>query len=247
MLRATIDAEIFKEAVDAIAALVSECRLHVDAEGMRTRAVDTANVAMVSLELSAAAFDEFEASGQALGIDVTKLKNIIGMVNRGDRLLLSIPEGSQRLSLAFQSYQYSLTLLDQNTIRKDPNAPNLELPGKVVLGGAKLTNAIKAASVVSDKIALGIDPDAKVFFMEAEGDTDNIRLELGREDVTSLVEVRARSLFSLDYLKDMAKTMSRAEQVEIGIGVDHPVRFTFEIAGGAGRVVYLLAPRIEAD
>jgi proliferating cell nuclear antigen len=247
MLRATIDADVFREAVDAIAALVSECRLHVDSEGMRTRAVDTANVAMVSLELGPDAFESYEASGAPLGIDVTKLKNIVGMVNRGEKLMLAIPEGSQRLNLAFQSYQYSLTLLDPNTIRKDPNAPTLELPGKVVLEGAKLTSAIRAAAVVSDKIALGIDPEARVFFMEAEGDTDNIRLELGPEDVQSLSEVRARSLFSLDYLKDMAKSMSRAASVEIGIGIDHPVRFTFEIAGGKGRVIYLLAPRIEAD
>ena len=240
MLRATIDADVFREAVDAIAALVSECRLHVDSEGMRTRAVDTANVAMVSLELGPDAFEVFEASKSALGIDVTKLKNIIGMVNRGEQLMLSIPEESQRLNLAFQSYQYSLTLLDETTIRKDPNAPTLELPGKV-------TNAIKAAAVVSDKIALGIDPEARVFFMEAEGDTDNIRLELGPDDVELLADVKARSLFSLDYLKDMAKTMSRASQIEIGIGIDHPVRFTFEIAGGKARVIYLLAPRIEAD
>jgi len=247
MLRATIDAEVFKEAVDAIAALVSECRLHISAEGMRTRAVDTANVAMVSLELAPSAFEAFEASERALGIDITKLKNIIGMVNRGEKLMLSIPADSQRLNLAFQSYQYSLTLLDPNTIRKDPNAPTLELPGQVVLDGAKLTNAIKAAAVVSDKIALGIDPEARVFFMEAEGDTDNIRLELGEAELHSLTEVKARSLFSLDYLKDMAKTMGRAERIEISIGVDHPVRFTFEIAGGAGKVIYLLAPRIEAD
>lgn len=247
MLQATINADVFREAVDAIAALVSECRLHVDGGGMRTRAVDTANVAMVSLELGPDAFEVFEASESALGIDVTKLKNIIGMVNRGEPLMLSIPEGSQRLNLAFQSYQYSLTLLDPNTIRKDPNAPTLELPGKVVLKGDTLTNAIKAAAVVSDKIALGIDPEARVFFMEAEGDTDNIRLELGPDDVESIAEVRARSLFSLDYLKDMAKSMSRAGLVEIGIGIDHPVRFTFEIAGGKGRVIYLLAPRIEAD
>ena len=159
MLRATIDADVFREAVDAIAALVSECRLHVDSEGMRTRAVDTANVAMVSLELGPDAFEVFEAS----------------------------------------------------------------------------------------ESALGIDPEARVFFMEAEGDTDNIRLELGPDDVESLADVKARSLFSLDYLKDMAKTMSRASQIEIGIGIDHPVRFTFEIAGGKGRVIYLLAPRIEAD
>ena len=184
MLRATIDADVFKEAVDAIAALVSECRLHVSPEGMRTRAVDTANVAMVSLELTPAAFETFEAAERPLGIDVTKLKNILGTIKGDDRLLLTVPADSQVLNLAFQSYRYSLTMLDPNTIRKDPNAPALELPGQVVLDGTTLANAIKAAGVVSDKIALGIDPEARVFYMEAEGDTENIRLELGAADLS---------------------------------------------------------------
>jgi len=59
--------------------------------------------------------------------------------------------------------------------------------------------------------------------------------------------VEARSLFSLDYLKDMGKVMARAPQVEIALGIDHPVKFTFPIADGAGKVEYLLAPRIEAE
>ena len=41
--------------------------------------------------------------------------------------------------------------------------------------------------------------------------------------------------------------MSRADEVEIHLGVDHPVKFSFNIAGGNGHVEYLLAPRIEAD
>ncbi|MBR6448101.1 MAG: DNA polymerase sliding clamp, partial [Methanomicrobium sp.] len=61
------------------------------------------------------------------------------------------------------------------------------------------------------------------------------------------IPAEARSLFSLDYLKDMGRVMSRAEEVEIHIGKDHPVKFVFSIAGGEGKVEYLLAPRIESD
>ena len=33
MLKATIDADILKESIDAISALVTECRLHTDENG----------------------------------------------------------------------------------------------------------------------------------------------------------------------------------------------------------------------
>jgi proliferating cell nuclear antigen len=45
----------------------------------------------------------------------------------------------------------------------------------------------------------------------------------------------------------MGRVMSKAAEVEICLGIDHPVKFSFDIAGGNGHVDYLLAPRIEAD
>ncbi len=88
------------------------------------------------------------------------MKNILSMINKGDAITLSLPEGGQKLEISFRSYRYSITLLDANTIRKDPNPPTIELPGIAVIAGDTLNNAIKAAAVVSDKIALGIDPKA---------------------------------------------------------------------------------------
>ena len=247
MLKAMIDAEIFRESIDAIVALVTECRLHTADDHIWTRAVDTANVAMISLDLQSTAFISFSATPGAVGLDIAKMKNILGMMGKGDELTLNLLDEDRKLELNFGGYRYSITLLDVNTIRKDPNPPAIDLPGKAVLPGDALNNAIKAASVISDKIALGIDPDAMTFYMEAEGDTDHIKLALGEDELIALTPVQARSLFSLDYLKDMGRVMARAGEVEVHLGIDHPVRFAFDIADGNGHVEYLLAPRIEAD
>jgi len=224
MLKATIDADILKEAIDALSALVTECRLHVDENGLSTRAVDTANVAMVSFNLKKEAFESYSATKSEIGLDLTKLKNIFGMVGKNDIITLDLPEETHKLQISFETYRYSLTLLDPNTIRKDPNPP-----------------------VVSDKIALGIDPVAQSFYMVAEGDTDHIRRMFEKNEVNFINAVEARSLFSLDYLKDMGRVMSRAAEVEVSLGIDHPAKFSFYSANGNGHVEYLLAPRIEAD
>jgi proliferating cell nuclear antigen len=113
--------------------------------------------------------------------------------------------------------------------------------------GDDLNNTMKAAAVISDKIALGINPKDQTFYLVAEGDTDHIRREFSKDELVSLTPVEARSLFSLDYLKDMGKVMSRAAEVEVSLGIDHPAKFSFFIAMGNGHVEYLLAPRIEAD
>jgi len=247
MLKATIDADIFREFIDAISALVPECRLHTTENGLTTRAVDTANVAMVGLELRKEAFDSYKATTSQLGIDLSKMKNIFNMAGKGDLISLDLPDNAQKMSVAVHGYHYSVTLLDTNTIRKDPNPPTINLPGKIVIAGEDFNNAMKAAAVISDKIALGINPKEQTFYLVAEGDTDNIRREFSKDELKSLTPNEARSLFSLDYLKDMGKVMSRASEVEIFLGIDHPVRFSFDIAGGNGHVEYLLAPRIEAD
>ncbi|MCX6694552.1 MAG: DNA polymerase sliding clamp [Methanomicrobiales archaeon] len=247
MLKATINADILKESIEAISALVTECRIHLSEDGISTRVVDTANVAMISLTLNKTAFQSFASTISELGIDIAKLKNIFGMIAKDDMMSLELPEGQNKLLIAFQGYRYSLALLDTNTIRKDPNTPTIELPGRVVIAGTDLNNAIKAATMVSDKILIGIDPSKPLFFMNAEGDSDHLRREFGSHEVKSINGVEAHSLFSLDYLKDMGKVMSRAADVDVALGIDHPVKFSFDIAGGMGHVEYLLAPRIEAE
>lgn len=247
MLKATINTDTFKELIDVTAAMVTECRMHVSPEGFKMRAVDTANVAMVSLELSSSAFASYNATDNEIGVDINKMKNIIAMMEKDEILSLELPEEGHKIEMSFSGYKYSIALLDVNTVRKDPNPPSISLPGKVVISGTALNNSIKAAALVSDKIAFGINPDKGVFYMEADGDMDHIYYELAKEDLVSFIPAEARSLFSLDYLKDLGRVMNKSDQVEIHIGVDHPVKFVFSIANGKGHVEYLLAPRIEAD
>ncbi len=181
MLKATIDAEIFREAIEAISALVPECRLHTAEDGISTRAVDTANVAMIGFTLKKEAFDTFKATKSELGVDIQKMKNIFNMGGKGDLISLELADNAQKMAVSVHGYHYSITLLDTNTIRKDPNSPTINLPGKVVISGEDLNNAIKAAAVISDKIAMGINPKDQTFYMVAEGDTDHIQREFGKD------------------------------------------------------------------
>lgn len=247
MLKATIEADIFRETIDAISALVNECRLHVSAAGIRTITVDTSNVAMVSLDLEAGAFGTFEAEEAELGLDIEKIRSMMGLISRGDMVSLELDDTGKKLKISFGGYEYSITLLDTKTIRKDPNSPNLNLPAVFEISGSMFYDAIKASAMVSDKISLSVDGDSGVFTMNAEGDSDRIKRELSGDDVHYITKASAKSLFSLDYLKDMGRSISKAEKVQINLGNDHPVQFIFTYAGGKGKVGYLLAPRIEAE
>lgn len=246
MFKAVINAEVFKDAIEAVSTLVDEAKFRLTKDSMSARAVDPANVAMVAFDMNAKAFDTFEATEGEIGIDLVRFMDILGMASRDDKLELNLNEETRKLEIRTSGLAYTLSLLDPSSIRKEPKVPNLELPAKIVLNGTELKRAVKAAEKVSDHMALGVQD--KTFYVEAEGDLDKVRLEIPESSLISLKSTgNVRSLFSLDYLNDIVKSLGKAEQVSIDLGSDYPVKLTFGIAGGNGTVVYLLAPRIESE
>lgn len=245
MFKATIDADILKSSIETLSVLVDEARFRISTEGLSVRAVDPANVAMVSFELASSAFDDYAADDCEIGMDLTKINDIFGVAEKNEKATLELDEMSQKMSIHIGGFSYTLSLLDPSTIRAEPRIPQLELPAEVVLNGKELQKAVKAAEKISDHMSLGVDEE--IFYMEAEGDTDKVRLEMPRGQLIDLKSGEARSLFSLDYLSDIVKPASKSNEVTLELGRDYPIRISFIIAEGAGKISYLLAPRIESD
>lgn len=245
MFKATIDADILKSSIETLSVLVDEARFRISTEGLSVRAVDPANVAMVSFELASSAFDDYAADDCEIGMDLTKINDIFGVAEKNEKATLEQDEMSQKMSIHIGGFSYTLSLLDPSTIRAEPRIPQLELPAEVVLNGKELQKAVKAAEKISDHMSLGVDEE--IFYMEAEGDTDKVRLEMPRDQLIDLKSGDARSLFSLDYLSDIVKPASKSNEVTLELGRDYPIRISFIIAEGAGKISYLLAPRIESD
>jgi proliferating cell nuclear antigen len=101
--------------------------------------------------------------------------------------------------------------------------------------------------MVSDHIGIQMVEEDGRLSIDAEGDTDNVRLDLQDDDLQSVTLADARSVFSLDYLKDLVRTMPRGVDVSLRFGSDFPLIIDYEIADGDGHVTRMLAPRIQTD
>jgi len=235
MFEAIVSASAFQDALDSVSVLVDECKIRLNEEGLTIRAVDPANVGMVDLTLDAAAFESYEADGGVIGVNLSRLEDIAGMAGSGDLVHLELDEETRKLHIRLDGLSYTLALIDPDSIRQEPDIPDLDLPANIVLEGSQLDRGIKAADMVSDHIRLRVDEEQEAFFVEAEGDTDDVDLELAREDLIDLTAGPADSLFSLDYLKDMNKAIPGDAEVEI------------ELGEGQGQVTFMLAPRIQSD
>jgi proliferating cell nuclear antigen len=247
MFNAIVSADTLGAALDSVSVLVDECKIRLEADGLTIRAVDPANVGMVDLELSAAAFESYETDGGVIGVNLDRLADIVGMGDADQLVHLELDEETRKLHISLDGLEYTLALIDPDSIRQEPDLPELDLSAEVVIEGRDIDRAVTAADMVSDHIALGVDADDEEFYVDAEGDTDDVHLELGREDLIALTPGEARSLFSLDYLDDMNKAISSDAEVTMELGEEFPVKMHFGYAEGDGHVTFMLAPRIQSE
>ena len=78
MFSATIsDTKIWKNSIEAIAALIDEGTLRIDNEGLKLRAMDPSQIALVDFEFPASGFDEYKAEKEInIGVDFSELSKI---------------------------------------------------------------------------------------------------------------------------------------------------------------------------
>ncbi|WP_348607045.1 DNA polymerase sliding clamp [Halobaculum rarum] len=247
MFKAIVSASTLRDALDSVSVLVDECKIRLNEDELAIRAVDPANVGMVDLTLEAAAFESYEADGGVIGVNLNRLEDIAGMANTGDLIQLELDEETRKLHIHIEGLSYTLALIDPDSIRQEPDIPDLDLPAEIVLEGAQINRGITAADMVSDHIRLRVDEAEEAFFIEAEGDTDDVDLRLDREDLIDLQAGPADSLFSLDYLKDMNKAIPKDAEVRVELGEEFPVKLHYEFSEGMGQVTYMLAPRIQSE
>jgi proliferating cell nuclear antigen len=168
MFKAIVSASTFRDALDSVSVLVDECKIRLNEDEFAIRAVDPANVGMVDLSLEAAAFESYEADGGVIGVNLSRLEDIAGMANSGDLIHLELDEETRKLHIEVEGLSYTLALIDPDSIRQEPDIPQLDLPARIVLEGKQFDRGIKAADMVSDHIALRVDEEAETFHIEAE-------------------------------------------------------------------------------
>jgi len=248
MFKAIIEPGRLDDAFSPVSALVDECKVHLEDDHIQIRAVDPANVGMVDLTLHDSAFESYEANGGVLGINLSRFEDIISLLNGEDEPAhIELDEETRKLHLSCGGLEYTLALIDPDSIRDEPDIPDLDLSGEVVLEGRQMDRAITAADMVSDHLAFGTNADEDVFYAEAQGDTDDVHLELTRDDLIDLRTGEAHSLFSVDYLTDMNGAVPSDAEVTMEVGEEFPIKLHFQLAEGDASATFMLAPRIQSD
>lgn len=245
-VQATVRSEYLLSTVDALRALVSECRLEFGPEGLSASAADPASVALVKTSLTAEAFESYDVDGELVGVNLDRLSEVVGMAAGGQPVELFLDAETRRLHVVVDELSYTLGLIDPEAVREPPELDEgaFTHTARAVVAGREIGRFVSAAAMVADHLTLGVDESEAALYVDAEGDTDHVSLRLSEAELAALDAGDAHSLFSLDYLRDMAKPMPADAPVTLRLGTEMPVRFGLETADGAGSVEYLLSPRL---
>ncbi|WP_424016293.1 DNA polymerase sliding clamp (plasmid) [Halorientalis pallida] len=247
VFRAAIQGGEIKSLVKTLRALVDEARFHIDEAKLTIRTIDPANVAMDDLELTAAAFESYEATAGLLGVNLERLASIVKLANKGDLVQFAFDAESRKLQIHIDGVEFTMACIDPDSIRREPEMPEMELPAQATLDQSALIRGMKAADMVSDHIAFEMDETEQCLLISAEGDVDDIRLTLDDSELDSPEFADAITLLSLDYVKDIMKTIPNGADVSIRFGTDFPMMLEYEFAEGDGHALRMVAPRIRNE
>lgn len=236
------DSNILKTSFDAISSIVDEVQMQADSEGLRLDALDRSHITFVHLELKPGLFDEFAIDEPLkINVDTEELMKVLKRSKSDDIVELSVDEGN--LIVIFEGEarrRFKIRLIDIEY--EAPSPPDLEYPTEFEVPFILLKNSIQDIEIVSDKIVLTVDADK--FIAEAEGEFGDAKIEYLHGEK---IDVNAKSIFSLEKIKEMLKADKFSDTISLKLGNDMPLNLSLKMISDEGELSFLLAPRIESE
>lgn len=254
----TTDGATIKPFLNSIARVVDEAKVHVDERGLSVCAVDPANVFMGEVALQADAFNTFNlAEETTLGVPLGNLQSAVRRArkNSDDELTLSIQdrELTATVSRGYENNdvvsQSTVGLIDPDSIRQEPDIPDLNRDVSLSLDANAFTDALSyAVGGPSEHVSIKtqqINQHATALYLSGETDTRSESIAIS--DVNT--DASAESVFSYDYMKEILGGIGDVDPESVGIelGDEFPISIEMDGADGDMRAHYLLAPRVRSD
>lgn len=252
-----------EEYLDGLNALVDEAAIRVTDDGLVTRAVDPANVAMVRAKLSNSAFSESEEAEAAFGIDTRKVGGLVEGID-SPFLDLDYDAPTRKLVMGSGPYSYTHAAMDVESLRNEPDIPDLDLSFKAKMNIDQLREAVEWFDEFTTHVRMGYTPEEQNLWMRADErrgvnkmGADDGAFELDRSELGYVDRVgHADSQFSVDYFRDIVQAVPEGRTVTVIMGEEYPMKLSYEIGweetgpneGFAhGEVTFFQAPRIQSD
>jgi len=269
-----IKAKTLREFLKQLAALQDEFILEFEDWGVHAKIVDSAHVAMLDISMDKSAFLLYAVKGNPhIYIDIDDMLRWSKQAKEDDDIHMRFePEtyknknGDEytelRMRIAYRYFRYSkrVDFADKQGIG-EPKAPHLNLPVTFTIPRMFVVESLKAVGDLSDHITIKTSEDGVDFCCNREDNGETLDCDIGKHFLDEFKEIppshekeidhrtkdfKYKSMFPCDYLENIMKAI-KSEMVTLNVGNDYPIEIRSVWAGGRGKSMYLLAPRVESE
>jgi proliferating cell nuclear antigen len=246
---ATLDnSRILKGIIEAISFLIDETYVYVYPTGLKLNAIDSSHVAMLLAFLPKDLFTEYKCSQDSkIGINVQDLIKILRRAGSKDQIQLQLDKKDKNtllITLKSEKSTRTFKLKSKEIPGYDAKEEGLlesfeetlkdKFSATITLSGSVLDEIVKDALIISDLIKVQVLSAEKVINFTASDESGEVDIEIDLQKG------------ALDQ-----KVLNDAEGIyfEIALGNNIPMKIkgaiTAEGKPTEGKIVYLLAPRVE--
>jgi len=244
------DTKTFKNVLNALSTIVDDATFTIGPDGIKLRSMDPSRVAMVDFEMRKVGFDEYEAAEESkICINLSDFLKLLKRAGSGDIIELSLDETTGNFLVKIMGrYMRTFIMPTLEASEEEVPEPRIEFNAKVTLATDDFNETLKDVALVSDNVR--IETDGENLIMSAKGDIGGAKIEIkkGSDALLSLeAKEPSRATFSLSYLTEIVKAASAtSDLVTLEFSTDMPIRLDFR-QRYEGKLMYLLAPRIEVE
>ena len=233
--------EDFKACISILSELISEANIVLNEEGFSIVAMDPANVAMVIYKAPPSAFTLYDVpEANESCVNLGNFKQFLKRSSKDTILELTFTEKLNiKMTTGNKIKTFTLPVLDIEE-SKTQKIPELKHAATVTMETAEFSDLLLDADIVAESIIFNVEPAGMV--VTSQGD-----LSTYRNNVECSIDCKeaCNSKYSLEYLKKMVNTKI-AKKVSMKVATEYPLMLEYETAT-AGKLTYILAPRVEND
>jgi proliferating cell nuclear antigen len=233
-----------------VSTLIEEADIQATPEGIKLRSMDPSHVAMVDFEWQKAAFDEYTCMEPTkIRLNIASMLKLLRRAGSDEVLDMMYDDNTKKLNMTLKgkiTRRFTIPTLDP--AEEEVPTPKISFNSKVKLTTGLFRDVIEDIQAVSDNVRFETTHEKFVATAITELSSATIEMDKGSEVLLELdVKEPSKATFNLSYLSEISKAGATAsELVTLEYSTNMPVKLEFEIPQ-QGKLLYYLAPRIEAE
>jgi len=245
---------LWRTITSVILALSEDSTFDVDADGVRTRAMDSSHVALVDVQFPSTSFEKFQCSKPSkFTLHVEDFSKIVKRSELKDSFEISRVQNrslSIKIGTGTNRREFELHLLD-NDLKSTP-VPKLTFTTSFTMDLETFFQILTDISTLSNYVTVQVSTDTLV--LSGKGDSGRVQITVNRENGSLLQEVRTESgaqatkaVYNLEFLLKIVRAVSPfSDLVRFDYSTKMPLRLEFLSWDKqlSGPVQLYLAPRI---